>query len=479
MGLEPLWRRTAVLGVATATTVTLALSPAGPATAGTTGITVSESAPFPTLAAAPCEIHFTSDGIGWVEEIAGNKIGRYDPRSGSITEVPVPTPLSVPGGEAIGADGGVWFTEVSANKIARLDPATQRIDEFPIPAPGALGSLTGPLGVAVSDAIEAGPDNAMWFTEVGNNAIGRIDLATHEITSYPIPTPLAGPLIIHRGPGNTMIFPESLADKVGQIDVSTHQFTEYAVPTPASVPQGVTTGRDGAIWFTETAGEKIARIDPLTGKVTEWSIAVPSDAFLPRPGPLVQGSDGNFYVGEGNLDGGSNIGQFNPATRMYDDIAIPSPFASPCDLNVQGNDIYFGELVGNKIGKITTSPSAGGGSPSAADLAAVALSKGDGASAAAQIRAGGYAGSPTELANIIYQGGLYSVENSSGDAYAKAVAYAYPHAGVTLATATLSFGVAGFKAGSGILTPAEVSAGLQAITLTYAAYALAPLSLLG
>lgn len=466
--------RTALSLIAASSVAAVLVAPAGSAVAGTAS-GVSQSAPFPTAAAAPCEIHFTSDGIGWVEEIAANKIGRYDPATGAISEVSIPTPASVPGGEAIGPDGGVWFTEVASNKIARLDPTTERIDEFPIPIPGALGAVPTPVGAAASDAIEAGPDNAMWFTEIGNNAIGRIDLATHQITSYPIPTPLAGPLIIHRGPGNTLIFPESAADKIGQFDVTTHKFTEYQVPTPNAVPQGVTTGSDGAIWFTETAGEKIGRIDPITHKVTEWSIAVPSNQWLPRPGPIVQGSDGNFYVAEGNLDGGQNIGQFNPATRMYQDIAIPSPLASGCDLNVHGNNIYFGELVANRIGWITTTPGTAGGTPSAADLAASDLAAGDGAGAAGQIRAGGLANDPTVLANILYQGGLYAVESGSGDAYARAVAYALPHGGVTLATANVTFGIAGFQAGSGMLSPAELSAGSQAIALTYVAYALGAL----
>ncbi|HWD05853.1 MAG TPA: hypothetical protein VG497_00545 [Kribbella sp.] len=325
---------------------------AAPALAGAESVSITESAPFPTPAAGPCEIHFDSSGIGWVEEVTANKIGRYDPVTGRITEVDLPTPLAVPGGEAVGADGGLWFTEETVNKIARLDPATERIEEFSIPEPGALGSLRLPTGTAASDAIEAGPDNAMWFTEIGNNAIGRIDLATHAITSYPIPTPLAGPIIVHRGPGNSMIFPEATAGKVGQIDVFTHQFTEYPVPSPASVPQGVTTAADGTIWFTETGAGKIGRIDPGTRQIAEWSLAAPANLFLPRPGPLVFGSDGKLYVGEGNLDAGANIGRFDPVTHAYRDFPIPTPLASPCDLTPRGDSVYFGELLGNRIGRL-------------------------------------------------------------------------------------------------------------------------------
>ena len=335
-------------------------------------ITITDSNPFPNIAPFPCELHFTPDNVAWIEEVVGNQIGRYDPTTNTITNVPVPSPLALPGGEAIGSDGGVWFTEMSENKVARLDPNTLQITEISIPVESpagvqaalakvqnVLGAFAFPTGVGVSDAIEVGPDNAMWFTEIGNNAIGRIDLATYAITSYPIPTPVAAPLIIHRGPGSTMVFPESGAGKVATIDVYTHQIVEYPTPTPASVPQSVTTGSDGMIWFTETAGQKLGSINVATGKVTEYPIAKLSNQFLPRPGPLVFGNDGKLYVAEGNLDGGSNMGQFDTVSHAYVDYPLPTAFGSVCDLNrnaVQGNKIYFTEWLGQKVGVLTINP---------------------------------------------------------------------------------------------------------------------------
>lgn len=357
-----------------ASTLVISGTLALPAIAGAEHITITDSDPFPVPLPYPCELHFTANpaNTAWIEEVVGNAIGKYDPVANTITNIPVPSPLAAPGGEAIGSDGGVWFTEMTENKIARLDPITYAITEFNLPVvpPGAyeaavanlqslLGAAALPSGAGVSDAIENGPDNAMWFTEIGDNAIGRIDLSTYAITSYPIPTPLAAPLIIHRGPGNTMVFPESGAGKVGTIDVYSHQITEYVAPTPASVPQGVTTATDGTIWFSETAGQKLGSINPSTGTVREYAIAKLSNQFLPRPGPIIFGSDGNLYVAEGNLDGGSNMGQFNPRTHAYVDYPLPTPFGSVCDLNVnavQGNQIYFTEWLGQKVGVLTINP---------------------------------------------------------------------------------------------------------------------------
>jgi len=188
---------------------------------------------MPTAGSLPCELHFLN-GLAEIDEVAAGQIEIYNPAKNTIKNVPAPDPIAVPGGDAIGTDGGVWSTEMTGNAIARLDPKTLAFTQFPIPAPKLLGSVTV-LRVAVSDAINEGPDDAMWFTEIGNNAIGRLDLKTDVTTSYPIPRPLAVPLIIHRGPGNTMVFPESTADKVGTIDIYTRKFTEYPVPNLAAV----------------------------------------------------------------------------------------------------------------------------------------------------------------------------------------------------------------------------------------------------
>jgi streptogramin lyase len=78
------------------------------------------------------------------------------------------------------------------------------LTEFP-------GAGSGPSGIA------AGRDGALWYTEFGASAIGRI-------TS-----------------GGT---------------VTNH----FATPTAASDPSDITAGPDGALWFTEQTGDRIGRI---------------------------------------------------------------------------------------------------------------------------------------------------------------------------------------------------------------------------
>src|SRR4051794_5527986 len=60
-------------------------------------------------------------------------------------------------------DGTVWYTAQGAGKLGRLDPATGKVTEVP------LGDGSAPHGVIV------GPDGAAWVTDGGLNAIVRVD----------------------------------------------------------------------------------------------------------------------------------------------------------------------------------------------------------------------------------------------------------------------------------------------------------------
>jgi virginiamycin B lyase len=171
----------------------------------------------------------------------------------------------------VGADGNLWFAEQRAvaaqsARVARLDPTTSQITSWSVGSPrervlgvaasssavwftvgknevGRIGysgrikmfSRGIPAG-AFPDAITAGPDGAMWFTELGADAIGEI-AANGRVTQFPwaplavFPSPVpggtcGGPCVpggadaIVRGPGQTLWFSRPGTDEFGRLSVS-------------------------------------------------------------------------------------------------------------------------------------------------------------------------------------------------------------------------------------------------------------------
>src|SRR5947207_15947266 len=89
----------------------------------------------------------------------------------TFTQFPVPTAGSFPDAIAAGPDGNLWFTESNnpnnfgnrGNQIGRITTAGV-VTEFVIPSVAC-----GPAGIT------AGPDGNLWFGEYFANRIGRIN----------------------------------------------------------------------------------------------------------------------------------------------------------------------------------------------------------------------------------------------------------------------------------------------------------------
>src|SRR5438874_526111 len=80
----------------------------------------------------------------------------------TINEFTVPTASSAPEWIAAGPDGALYFTEIPGNNIGRITTGAT-VTESTVPTASSF-----PFGIA------AGPDGALWFTEVNGNKIGRI-----------------------------------------------------------------------------------------------------------------------------------------------------------------------------------------------------------------------------------------------------------------------------------------------------------------
>ena len=66
--------------------------------------------------------------------------------------------------------------------------------------------------------LQRGPDNALWFTEIQGNKIGRITTRGH-VAEFALPTANARPVYIARGSDNTLWFTEAQSNKIGRLTI--------------------------------------------------------------------------------------------------------------------------------------------------------------------------------------------------------------------------------------------------------------------
>jgi len=257
------------------------------------------------------------------------------------TEFPLPSGSSANAITA-GPDGNLWFTDSGANKIGMINPTTHAISEFTIPT--ANSGLYG---------ITAGPDGNLWFTEWKAGKVGMINPTTDAISEFPLPAGGNGFFReITAGPDGNLWF-VATANEIGMINPTTHAISLFTLPSYECCgieagPWGITAGPDGTVWFMESTYAHIGMINTTTHVITEY--ALPS---------VFQGHSDNWYITsgpDGNLwftswaDG--YVGEFNPTTDAVSDFATPAT-AGPWAITAgpDGN-IWFTEPNGGQVVQI-------------------------------------------------------------------------------------------------------------------------------
>ena len=268
----------------------------------------------------------------------------------AVNTFPTPTAASRPFGITAGPDGALWYTELNANKIGRILPTGVTGIEFPIPTAAAQ-----PTGITT------GPDGNLWFAEIATSKIGRIT-PDGVITEFPTFTPASGSEFITTGPDGNLWFTEPAVSKIGCItpagafcNVGVHG--EIATHTVNSSPRDITVGADGNLWFTEEDANKIGCITTAGAFCSVGTFGEIAVATLTSfPTGIAAGPDGNLWFTE---QGTQKIGCITTAGTFCSigtngEVAT-SPGSNPFLITAGPNGaLWFTEVAGNRIGRITT-----------------------------------------------------------------------------------------------------------------------------
>jgi len=140
-----------------------------------------------------------------------NKLGRVDPKTGTIREYTLKSAFTGPHGLVEDKAGNIWFTGNNTALIGKLDPSTGIVTEYPMPDPAAKDPHT----------ITFDQSGIIWFTVQQANMLGRLDPATGAIKLVTSPTPKSRPYGIQINAEGVPVFVEFGANKIATIDPKT------------------------------------------------------------------------------------------------------------------------------------------------------------------------------------------------------------------------------------------------------------------
>ncbi len=105
----------------------------------------------------PYGIELNSRGIPWVNLFGTNKIAKVDPQTMEVTTYTLPHERARSRRIAITADDVVWYTDYVRGFLGRVDPTTGAVTEIPMPS----GPASLPYGMGKDDK------GRLWITESG------------------------------------------------------------------------------------------------------------------------------------------------------------------------------------------------------------------------------------------------------------------------------------------------------------------------
>jgi virginiamycin B lyase len=231
------------------------------------------------------------------------------------------------------SDGTVWYTGQHKGYLGRFDPKTGHVEQVP------LGRGAAPHGVII------GPDGAAWVTEGGQNAIARVDPLTKQVRLFPLPKQFPSANL------NTAAFDKAgvlwftgQSGVYGKVDPKNGRVDAWAAPKGRG-PYGITSTPAGDVWYASLAGDYIGRIDPSTGAVTV--VDPPRQGVGPRR--IWSDSKGVLWVSFWNV---GEVGRYDPAAKTWKTWSLPVSKNGAYAVYVDDKDkVWLTDFTANAIVK--------------------------------------------------------------------------------------------------------------------------------
>jgi virginiamycin B lyase len=216
----------------------------------------------------------------WVTDTTGNRLLHLTPDGAAglavLGTITVPTPDAQPFGVVALDDGTAWFTELGADALGRVD-ILGRVEEFPVGREGSDVSMIAASG------------DSLWFTLNAANAVGHVRGGDAAIAFTELPRIPSGPVGIAVAENGAVWVAQILADALGRI-ARDGTLAEFPLE-PGAKPHAVAADPRGGVWVTLWGANQVAHVND-DGDVTAYDLPVPES----EPHGLAVAEDGTVWV---------------------------------------------------------------------------------------------------------------------------------------------------------------------------------------
>ena len=285
----------------------------------------------------PHDVAPAPDGTVWYTTQGTGKLGRLDPDSGSVHEIPLGDE-SAPHGVIVGPDGAPWITDGGLNSIVRVDPETERIDAYPLPESSGYANLN----TAVFDQ-----QGALWFT--GQSGIyGRLRRGADAVEVFDAPRG-PGPYGITVTPNGDVYYASLAGSHMARVHAETGEATVLEPPTSGQGTRRVWSDSRGRIWSSQWDAGQVAVYDGAVDRWQEWR--------LPGEDPQAYAVfvDGRDIVWLSDFDA-NTIVRFDPETEEFTSFPLPSRPGDVRQILGRPGEVWGAESAADSLVVVRTRP---------------------------------------------------------------------------------------------------------------------------
>jgi streptogramin lyase len=242
------------------------------------------------LAVGPHTMHRGPDGTIWIAPFFSSVIAQLDPVKKSWRTWPMKNRQGKPVGihdlsfgyeHVLLTDehGLVWFSDIGNNAVGYLDPKTGVIENYVAP------EITGRPGrqAALYGLVMTKDRKHIWYSQFGIGSFGSFNVETRKFeTSVQLPSIHSGPRRLSIDDQDILYVPLYGSGQLIEYDTKAgKQIGIYDLPDRASAPYAVTWDpKRRVVWIPTSNGDVIYKFDP---KDKSFSVLP-----LPRPGAFLR-----------------------------------------------------------------------------------------------------------------------------------------------------------------------------------------------
>ena len=268
-----------------------------------------------------------------------------------ITEYDLPSNMIQPHDVILDQQGTVWYSDFGQQFLGKMDAKTGKVTQYPIPVV-KQGWPTGTLD------LEADKDGNIWIGVMYQANIAKFDPKTEKFTQWSVPKEWQTDAAQtgHLAVGATHVdgkvwIKNSDETNIYRLDVKTGKFEDLGnQKDPFNGRRigtyGIHSDSQNNAYLLDFAAGNIARIDAKSGQASVYPTPTPDSR--PRRGRVDH--DGRLWFAEYQ---GNAIGMFDPKTERITEWKVPTPWSAPYDAVAGRNgEAWTGSMLTDRVSRL-------------------------------------------------------------------------------------------------------------------------------